>query len=88
MFREGLESIDEHLDGEAVLASLDGWITLSVHCDGAGSLSITGVVNDNPGVGNELKFSLDGIDQTYLPPIISALREVEARYPVRSQPSV
>jgi hypothetical protein len=49
VFREGLESIYKHLRGDAVLASLDGWTTLTVRCDGAGSLSITGPVNDSPG---------------------------------------
>lgn len=85
-FREGLESVYERLDGEAVLASLDGWIDLTVRCEHNGSLCVTGVADDRPGTGNKLKFRLEGLDQSHLPPIIASLREVERLYPVRSHP--
>ncbi|MBW3649590.1 MAG: hypothetical protein KY458_03390 [Actinobacteria bacterium] len=76
----------ERLDGEAVLASLDGWITLTVRCERNGSLTIAGSVNDHPGVGNELEFHLENLDQSHLPPIIEALKAVEQHYPVRPTP--
>lgn len=85
-FRSELEAAYERLDGEAVLASLDGWITLTVQCERNGSLRIAGVANDHPGVGNELEFHLEDLDQSHLPPIIEALKVVEEHYPVRSTP--
>ena len=86
LFRQGLESVYERLEGEAVLASLDGWIDIRVRCEANGALTITGVSNDCPGTGNELRFGIDGLDQSYLPPIIASLRNAEQAYPVRSDP--
>lgn len=85
-FRKGLEALYGRLKGEAVLASLDGWITLTISCVTGGRLTIEGVVNDRPGGGNELAFHLDGLDQSYLPSIIESLLEVENAFPVRSRP--
>lgn len=85
-FRTELESVYDNLKGEAVLASLDGWISLTVRCRTNGSLEIIGVVNDHPGIGNELTFSLEGLDQSHLPPLIGALRSVEDAYPVLGDP--
>jgi hypothetical protein len=82
-FREGLESVYERLEGESVLASLDGWIDLTVRCEANGALTITGVADDRPGIGNKLRFQLEGLDQSYLPTIIGSLREAERAYPVR-----
>lgn len=60
--------------------------TLTVGSESGGRLKIDGVVNDHPGVGNELAFHLEGLDQSFLPPIIESLLEVEGAYPVRSSP--
>lgn len=85
-FRTELESVCRHLTGEAVLSSLDGWVTVRVGCEANGSLRITGEADDQPAVGNQLRFRIDGLDQSYLPAIIAALAEVEERHPVRSSP--
>ena len=85
-FRVELESLYANVNGQAVLDSLDGWITMTVTCQPNGSLVIEGAANDQPGIGNELRFSLSGLDQSYLPPLIEALKAVEAEYPVIGAP--
>ena len=85
-FRSGLERLYETLEGEALLESIEEWITLRVVCLPTGQLDVEGDVTDSPGIGNRLTFAIDGLDQTYLPPAIAALREIESRYPVIGAP--
>lgn len=84
-FRQGLEELYERLSGEARLESMEAWIGLTCVGDGLGHIDVTGYVRDKPGIGNELSFHLS-IDQTFLPAIISSLREIEAAYPVIGKP--
>lgn len=85
-FREELEGVYANVAGMAVLASLEGWLTLRVICRSTGSLEVTGVACDQPGTGNRLEFAVEGMDQTYLPPLIEALRQCEQHYPVLGRP--
>ena len=85
-FWEELEGIYADLTGMAVLASIEGWLTLRVICRNTGSLEVTGVACDQPGTGNRLEFAVEGMDQTYLPPLIEALRQCEQHYPVLGRP--
>lgn len=85
-FREALESLHSSLEGEAVLDSMEGWIQLRVAADRRGSLQVTGKALDQPGSANALTFTMDGLDQSYLPALISALGAAEAKFPVRGQP--
>lgn len=55
-FRRGLEQINQHLQGKAVLSSMEHWISLSVTCRPNGSLSVAGQLDDNLGSGNVLSF--------------------------------
>jgi hypothetical protein len=84
-FRSALEKMDKTVSGEAVLKSLDGWLTLSVKCEASGTLSVTGIADDRPGIGNRLHFMVDGMDQSFLSAIIEQLRDIESSYPVRGQ---
>jgi hypothetical protein len=85
-FREALESLHASLQGEAVLDSMEGWIQLRVVIDRRGSLQVSGKALDQPGSVNTLTFTIDGLDQTYLPAVISALAAAETRFPIRGQP--
>jgi len=85
-FREALETLHSSLQGEAVLDSMEGWIQLRVAVDRRGSVQVTGKALDQPGSANALTFTIDGLDQTHLPAVISALGAAEARFPVRGQP--
>jgi len=85
-FREALEKLHSSLQGEAVLDSMEGWIQLHIAADCRGSLQVTGKALDRPGGRNTLIFTIDGLDQTHLPAVISALGNAEARFPVRGQP--
>jgi hypothetical protein len=85
-FREGLERVYADIAGTAVLESVQDWLTLRVTCRGNGSLEVTGVARDEPGIGNRLEFTVDGMDQTYLPPLIEALRRCEQRHPLLGRP--
>ncbi|MCU1527104.1 MAG: hypothetical protein JWP75_867 [Frondihabitans sp.] len=82
-FRQGLEKIRESLNGEAELSSMDGWLSLSIRCSRNGSLAISGLADDKPGIGNKLRFEIDGMDQSFLPDLIDQLRAVEQAFPSR-----
>jgi len=84
-FREALEQLSSSLDGEASLDSMEGWIRLLVTADQRGRLQVTGKVVDQPGSANTLTFTIDGLDQTYLPAVISGLAAAEAKFPVLEQ---
>jgi hypothetical protein len=85
-FRRGLEQINHQLQGEAVLTSIEHWISLSVACRPNGSLSVTGQLDDDIGSGNVLSFTINDLDQTDLPTMLSALSTIEKTYPVLGTP--
>ncbi|WP_452465188.1 WapI family immunity protein [Nonomuraea recticatena] len=68
--------------GSATLSSIEHWIELTVECHPTGSLSVSGIVADDPGMRNTLHFVVEGLDQTDLPPLVDALVAVEERFPV------
>jgi hypothetical protein len=76
----------ESLAGEAALESMEQWLTLRVVVDRLGHVAVLGEVRDHPGSGNTLTFFVDGLDQTHLPPILAALRDVEVAFPVVGAP--
>jgi hypothetical protein len=85
-FRRGLEQLNQQLQGEAVLTSIEHWISLSVACRPNGSLSVTGQLDDDLGSGNVLSFTINDLDQTDLPTMLSALSAIEQTYPVLGTP--
>ena len=84
-FRVGLESVSQTLTGEATLESMDGWLKLSMKCEPTGGLAVAGIANDSPGIGNKLRFTIGGMDQSFLPEIIDRLRSIEDAFPLRSR---
>jgi hypothetical protein len=85
-FRDQLSSLHASLKGGAVLESLEERITLLVAVAPSGQLTVTGRVSDDPGIGNELAFEIDGLDQTYLPPMIESLSAIETAFPLLGSP--
>lgn len=84
-FRAGLEEISQTLAGEAVLESMEGWLRLTVRCSSRGSLQVVGTAVDLPGAGNELRFEIGGMDQSFLPELIAQLSAMERALPLRRQ---
>jgi hypothetical protein len=60
----------ETLNGTATLTSLDAWMTRPVECGARRHLTVAGIADDQPGLGNKLSFAIADLDQTFLPPII------------------
>ncbi|WP_073837598.1 WapI family immunity protein [Micromonospora sp. CB01531] len=84
--REGLERLNHDLEGEAVLESMEGWLSLVFRMKAGGRIDISGQACDRPGGRNRLCFVIDGLDQTNLPSIIDSLELVETRFPVLAAP--
>lgn len=85
-FRKSLANVNASVTGEAVLTSLEPWITVRVTARNWGHIVVTGCLNDHPGGGNQLSFTIDGLDVTYLPTILESLENVEALFPVIGLP--
>lgn len=81
-FRMTLERVYADVKGSATLSSLEHWIELTVECHPTGSLSISGIAADDPGMWNTLHFVIEGLDQTDIPPLVDALVAAEERFPV------
>ena len=79
-FREGLEQIDRELSGQALLSSIEGWLSLTVQCERNGGLTIKETLQDRCWPRNQLRFALPGLDQTDLPPLVGSLRAAEERW--------
>jgi hypothetical protein len=82
-FQTSLRDLYERNEGEALLPSLENWIELRMRGDGIGHVEVQGEIRDAAsGYGNELSFSLIGIDQTYLPEVLGQLDAILEAYPV------
>jgi len=79
-FREGLQEVQRTGGGTAVLKSIEDWISLAVVLQTNGTLSVTGSADDEPGIGNTLRFAFDGLPSEQLGPLVAALRECEDRF--------
>jgi hypothetical protein len=81
-FRLALESLAAALEGEAVLESMETWITLRVSVDRLGRLEVVGEAADKPGSENHLAFRVSDLDQSDLSDMIASLRSVNDAFPV------
>jgi len=84
--RQSLEQVYASLEGDAILDSMESWLTLGVAGDGSGRLRVTGRIIDRLGVSNELSFRIAELDQSDLPSIIESLQEIETLFPVLGRP--
>ncbi len=75
-----------NLDGIAKLDSMEGWLALTVAIDRSGRLRVSGKAIDRLGSGNELSFRISEMDQSYLPPIVNALSDIDTKFPVVGSP--
>ncbi|WP_306210183.1 WapI family immunity protein [Actinoplanes sp. RD1] len=85
-FREELERVYADLTGTATLKSMEDWLHLTVAVEARGLITVTGRAIDAHGSGNQLHFRIRGLDQSYLPPVISALIALEEAFPVLGTP--
>ena len=85
-FREGLEHVAQMGTGTAVLHSIEEWLSLAVVLEPSGVLNVSGSADDQPGIGNTLRFTLPPIDAARLPALIDALHACEQAYPPLSDP--
>ena len=53
-FQNQLAKLYQSLSGQAIFATLDGWLSLAITGDGRGHLAIKGEAIDEPGIGNTL----------------------------------
>lgn len=83
--KEEFDKLYEKLNYHFEFKPVEPWIKLNIIGNKFGQIDIQGNARDEIGTGNELIFSLK-IDQTYLQGIISSLKEVNEKYPVRGQP--
>ena len=80
-FREGLEHVAQVGSGTAVLHSIEEWLSLALVYEPSGVLSVSGAADDQPGIGNTLRFTLPPIEGSRLTVLIDALRACERAYP-------
>ena len=82
-FAEQLHLLYDRLTGSAAFSTLEGQLSLTLVGDGRGHIRLTGDVSDQPGVGNQLSFTLD-FDQSQLQQSIRELDAVITAFPIRS----
>jgi hypothetical protein len=79
---DALKGLHSALNGEAVLESMEKWLTLRMAATNRGRLEVKGTLLDRAGDGNQLTFRIDGLDQSYLPNIIDSLEGATKLFPV------
>ncbi len=77
-----LEQLYETLTGYAKFQTIEEQVEVSLSGDGKGGVEVVGFALDRAGIGNRLEFSFS-IDQTFIPPMLSQLREIITEFPTR-----
>ena len=80
-FLPRLEDLNQRLDGEALLDTLEGWLDLRVIGVGHGQVEVSGSLCDASVGGNQLEFCL-ALDQTFLPAVIGQIRAAVEAFPI------
>ena len=84
-FRDQLEQMQRSLQGEAILGSYEPNLKVVLQAQSLGHISIE--VEITPDHLQQFhKYDLDGIDQSYLPELITQLESILERYPVVGTP--
>lgn len=84
-FAEQLAALQASGRGEALLETMEGWVSLRLVADQRGHLEGTCEVRDDPALGSCLRFGLTA-DLTHLPPMLAALGLILVAFPVVGQP--
>jgi hypothetical protein len=79
--RMTLRNMYERLRGEWHQEFLESWLDFRFKGDGLGHFEMICVAEDQPGMGDELRFKI-GFDQTEIPEMLAALDEVISSFPV------
>ena len=73
------------MEGDALLGpDREGSLELRFHGDALGHISVKGETCADAATGPWLRFELPAIDQTYLPPMIASLLELDAEFPAET----
>jgi len=80
-FLEALSKMYESLSGEAEFTPMEPWLLIRCWAESGGHIHVSGEACDEIGIGNTLHFKCE-IDQTFLPPVIEALKNIVNKYPV------
>lgn len=83
--RARLTRLHTGLVGEASFESIEEWLRMTIVGDGRGHFLATCQASDEPGNGTRLHFEIH-LDQTELPPVLTALDAVLAAFPVQGTP--
>jgi hypothetical protein len=86
-FRRELETLYNSLDGTATFTTIERQLELEFTGNGHGGIAIRGTIEDRAGGGNTLGFQFE-TDQTFLPDIITQIRQVENDFPNRWHPNI
>jgi hypothetical protein len=81
-FRQQCERLYQALRGTAVFHPMEPWLQLTLTGDAKGHIELAGEATDHVGWGNRLIFNFLELDQSFLPPLVAQLREVEENFPV------
>jgi len=83
---QGLEQLYSSLHSNYKFETMEEQLTLFISGDGRGHFEIKGIAIDKAGDGNELRFILS-IDQTFIPDILSEIKEIIEQFPVKGSPN-
>lgn len=86
VFSQELTKLYNNLKGTAQFSTMEGWLEINLTGDGVGHIQADCLLNDNPIIGNTLKFSLE-IDQTYIPLLLKSIKQVTQTFPIVGRPS-
>jgi hypothetical protein len=84
-FRSQLQRLYETLEGTATFETIERQLRIECSGNGQGGIAVHGVAKDRPTDGNLLRFEFN-TDQTFLPAVISDLRQIETEFPNRLRP--
>ncbi len=82
-FEAQLSDLYQSPEKTASFETLEGQLSLELCGNRLGAVTLRGVAEDQPGIGNKLHFSLK-LDQTQVGSALQQLRDILIRYPVRS----
>lgn len=87
LFKRDLKNLDKDFKGTAKLSPLEGQIILNIAGDGLGHFETKCNVNDQPGYGATLSYSLN-FDQPELPRLINHLDKIKKIFPIKGDFSI
>jgi hypothetical protein len=85
-FYEQAITLSQTLSGSAVFKTLEQQIEINLTGNGMGQITVAGVLQDDAGIGNQLKYAFE-IDQTYLQALTKELWAIIEKYPVKNIPA-